>query len=143
MSAYSKILVAIDLSEEAGNIIQKGLDIAGGDHSKVTVLHVIEPLGYAYGGDIPMDLSDVQEKIYKHAGEQLKEIGAKLNFNVNDLKIAIGKPHSEIRSYAKENKVDLIVLGTHGKQGLQLLLGSTSNSVLHKANCDILAVKVD
>jgi universal stress protein A len=43
---------------------------------------------------------------------------------------------------AKERGVDLIVVGSHGRHGLQLLLGSTANGVLHLAECDVLAVRV-
>jgi len=38
--------------------------------------------------------------------------------------------------------MDLIVLGTHGQKGVQLLLGTTANSVLHGSNCDVLAVRI-
>ncbi len=38
---------------------------------------------------------------------------------------------------------DLIVLGTHGRHGLGLILGSTANGVLHGASCDVLAVRID
>ena len=53
-----------------------------------------------------------------------------------------GRPESEIHSLAKELKVDLIVVGSHGKHGLSLLLGSTANGVLQGSPCDVLAVRV-
>jgi universal stress protein A len=53
-----------------------------------------------------------------------------------------GNTRREILRVAEENGVDLIVLGSHGRQGIQLLLGSTANAVLHGAPCDVLAVRV-
>jgi universal stress protein A len=53
-----------------------------------------------------------------------------------------GSPKQEIIRIAEENAVDLIVVGSHGRHGLALLLGSTANGVLHHANCDVLAVRL-
>lgn len=43
---------------------------------------------------------------------------------------------------AEENNVDLIVVGSHGRKGIKMLLGSTANAVLHHAGCDVLAVRL-
>jgi len=48
----------------------------------------------------------------------------------------------EIIKIAEENNVDLIIVGSHGRHGLALLLGSTANGVLHHAKCDVLAVRI-
>jgi universal stress protein A len=47
-----------------------------------------------------------------------------------------------MRRMAKEEDVDLIIVGSHGRHGLALIFGSTSNSVLHGAPCDVLAVRI-
>jgi len=54
----------------------------------------------------------------------------------------MGSPKTEIIRVAQENGVDLIVVGSHGRHGLALLLGSTANGVLHYAPCDVLAVRL-
>ena len=56
--------------------------------------------------------------------------------------IVLGKPEVEIHASAKELGADLIVVGSHGRYGLALLMGSTANGVLHGASCDVLAVRV-
>ena len=53
------------------------------------------------------------------------------------------RPESEIPTQAKALGSDLIVLGSHARWGLALLLGSTTDGVMHGADCDVLAVKVD
>ncbi|MEW8014407.1 MAG: universal stress protein, partial [Candidatus Sedimenticola endophacoides] len=56
--------------------------------------------------------------------------------------VEVGVPKREIVRVAQEHGADLIVLGSHGRHGLQLLLGSTASGVLHLAGCDVLAVRI-
>ena len=53
-----------------------------------------------------------------------------------------GRPESELQRAAEAKGADVIVVGSHGRHGLALLLGSTANGVLHGATCDVLAVRV-
>jgi universal stress protein A len=53
-----------------------------------------------------------------------------------------GVPKNEIVELANQQKVDLIVVGSHGRHGLGLLLGSTANNILHHAKCDVMAVRL-
>jgi len=108
----------------------------------MSVLHVIEPLSLAYGGDIPMDLSSVQDQIHEQAKGQLREFSAALGIPEERQHLVFGRPEAEIHRISEETGSDLIVVGSHGRHGLALLLGSTANSVLHGARCDVLAVRV-
>ena len=56
--------------------------------------------------------------------------------------VVIGSPKTEILALAEDNNADLIVVGSHGRHGLGLLLGSTASSVLHHAKCDVMAVRL-
>ncbi|MFB3104756.1 MAG: universal stress protein, partial [Pseudomonadales bacterium] len=56
--------------------------------------------------------------------------------------LIFGRPESEIHRIAESKEADIIVVGSHGRHGLALLLGSTANGVLHGAKCDVLAVRV-
>jgi len=53
----------------------------------------------------------------------------------------MGQSKRSIISWAQERNIDLIVMGSHGRHGVERLLGSVSNAVLHKATCDVLIVK--
>jgi universal stress protein A len=106
------------------------------------VIHVIEPLSFAYGGDIPMDFSGIQDEIYQQASQQLERFAQKNNVDEAHRHIVMGRPETEIHDKAEELKVDLIVVGSHGRHGLALLMGSTANGVLHGAKRDVLAVRV-
>ena len=81
MSIYNNILVAIDLNEEAEKVAQKAYQISLKTDAKLTFIHVTEPLSYAYGGDIPMDLSAIQKQLQEHAEKRMAEFVQQHGFN--------------------------------------------------------------
>ena len=142
MSDYSKILVAVDLSEDSAMVAKRAHSVAAGINAELHVIHVIEPLSFAYGGDIPMDFSGIQDEIHQQASAQLKRFGETHKIPSERQHIVLGRPEVEIHSTAEEVGAELIVVGSHGRYGLALLMGSTANGVLHGASCDVLAVRV-
>ncbi|GGO75856.1 universal stress protein [Marinobacterium nitratireducens] len=142
MSAYKRILMAVDLSEESDQLIDKTCEIAGRNDAELSLIHVIEPLSFAYGGDVPMDLTTIQEQLDEHARGKLDAFAAKLSHPVKNKLIVSGHTESEIHRIADEHDINLIIVGSHGRHGLSLLLGSTANGVLHGAHCDVLAIRV-
>jgi len=142
MSEYNTLLVAIDLSEDSAAVAGRALSIARNNNATLHIIHVIEPLSFAYGGDIPMDFSGVQDEIHQQATAQLNRFAETLGISEPQRHLVLGKPEVEIHAYAKELGADLIVVGSHGRSGLSLLMGSTANGVLHGAACDVLAVRV-
>ena len=142
MSQYSKILIAVDLSEDSDQVAQRARTLAGSNDTALHLIHVIEPLSFAYGGDIPMDFSGIQDEIHQQATQQLARFGEAHNIPEDQQHIVLGRPDVEIHTKADELEADLVVIGSHGRHGLALLLGSTANGVLHGAGCDVLAVRV-
>lgn len=142
MEMYNHILLCIDLSNESDQVAARAAALRDGSSAKLSALHIIEPLSFAYGGDIPMDFSNVQAEIHKQASKQLAAFADKYAIVQADQHIVVGRAETEIHRFAKEQQVDLIVVGSHGRHGLALLLGSTANGVLHGAACDVLAVRV-
>ena len=143
MSDYQNILVAIDLTEEAPQVLTKATRLAQLYGATLHLIHVVEPVGYAYGGDLPLDLSDLQRQLEDNAATKLAEHAREYGINEGDHEIVVGRPGNEVKKKAKENGSDLIVVGSHGRHGIQLLLGSTANSILHGAEMDVLAVRVE
>ena len=140
---YQNILVAVDLGATTETVIERAAALARDHHAQLHVLHVIEPLTITYGGDIPMDFSAIQEEILDQAKQQLNKLCENLGVAEANRHLVTGRPESEIPSQAKAINGDLIVVGTHARWGLALLLGSTTDGVMHSAECDVLAVKVD
>ncbi|NWO08444.1 MAG: universal stress protein [Alteromonadaceae bacterium] len=142
MSTYKKMLVAIDLTEEAPQVLNKAKALADSQNAELMLVHVVEPVGYAYGGDIPMDLSELQDQLDKAAREQLAKYGEEFSIEAANQVVTVGRPESEVHRLVKEHQVDLVVVGSHGRKGFQLLLGSTANGVLHGTECDVLAIRI-
>lgn len=142
MGEYKHILVGVDLTIESRDVSRRACALGRAFNSRLSCVHVIEPLSLAYGGDIPMDLSTIQEQIQDTAKSHLAEFAETLGIAEADRHLIFGRPETEIHTLANEIGADLIVVGSHGRHGLALLLGSTANGVLHGAPCDVLAVRV-
>lgn len=142
MASYSRILMAVDLSEDSDKVAERALAIAKNNEAELHVIHVIEPLSFAYGGDIPMDFSGIQDEIHQQAAQQLEKFATRHGISEACRHVVLGQPEVEIHALAEESGADLIVVGSHGRYGLALLMGSTANGVLHGATCDVLAVRV-
>jgi universal stress protein A len=93
--------------------------------------------------DLHLDTSELQEEINEQADTHLTRLAAHLNIPEQHCHLRSGRPEHEIPTLAKQIGADLIVLGSHGRWGLELLLGTTTDSVLGAADCDVLAVRVD
>lgn len=142
MANYSRILMAVDLSEDSDLVAERALAIARNNEAELHIIHVIEPLSFAYGGDIPMDFSGIQDEIHQQAVSQTAKFSEKHGLGEDRRHVVLGQPEVEIHALAEELSADLIVVGSHGRYGLALLMGSTANGVLHGASCDVLAVRV-
>ena len=146
MTGYRKIVVAIDLSEESGAIIRKAVDVAG-EGAEVSLVYVQEPMEAVYLGVVPygpvfLGMDQVEDRLQKELKDKQANWAREFGIPADNTHFLSGTPAREIHRFAAEGEADLIVLGTHGQKGVQLLLGSTANSVLHGAECDVLVVRV-
>lgn len=141
MKKYNKVLAAIDLSPESEQVLATATEMAGG--SPTTVVHVSQLLAQRYGGEIGANLSNVEAELHERAREVLAERVSAFDVPSENQHIAVGSPASEIRKYAEEVSADLIVIGTHSRHGLGILLGSTANGVLHGTSCDVMVVRIN
>ena len=141
--AYQKILIAIDLSNESNKIIERAVELADNDNSRLFLAHVVEPVAAAYPIDAyAINMTKLQEEAMAIAAQRLAAIAEKYSIPAERQLVLAGAAASEIRSKAEELGADLIVIGSHGTSGWKLLLGSTANKVLHGACCDIMTVRV-
>ena len=149
MSVYKNILVAIDLSDESQQVVDRAMAIAGvGD--QLALVHVVRPIEHVYGGfgavglagDFSEQMATLEQQASAHAQQKLKDLGTVLGVPESRQFTPIGHAATEIQRVAGELGADLIVIGTHGRHGLGLLLGSTANGVLHGVKRDVLAVRV-
>ncbi len=141
MKTYSHILLALELIPESDQkIIEKTKTLAAQFQAKITLIHSIEELAnfgaaYSMAGGV-----DVETELLKESKELLKKIGKNLSVAESDQIVKMGPAKHNIIDSAKEVHADLIIMGSHGRHGVRILLGSTTNAVLHSAECDVLAV---
>ena len=144
MSIYKKILVALDVSQEARTVLSKAEDLAqryGG--AELTIIHVIEPMALDNSYEsLPVISIDIEKALYERAQQYIAQISTELGLGAVPVRVEIGSVKGEILRVADEINADLMVIGTHGRHGMAILLGSTANAILHGTQCDVLAVRV-
>ena len=141
--AYKRLLVAIDLGTASDKIAVKAASMARTQHAEIHILHIVEPLSLTYGADLHLDTSVLQEEINEQAEIHLSRLAQSLSIPTQHCHRASGRPETEIPAVARQIGSDLIVLGSHGRWGLELLLGTTTDGVVSAADCDVLAIRVD
>ena len=146
MSTYTNIVVAIDFSKSADKVLSKACIIAERDKARLSLLHVVEYLP-------PIDFSDEQllvnnwlvdeEVLMKQAKTFLQDLSKKHHLKNAGLEVRVGTAKHEISAFVKDQQCDLVIMGSHGRHGINILLGSTANAVLHAMPCDILTIKTE
>jgi universal stress protein A len=144
MSNYQHILLAVDYSAHNDYVANKAKSLADIYQAKLSIIHVLDNIPMPdtnYGTVISLN-EDTGYDLLEAEKIKLSELGKRLAIDNDNQWLVWGVPNQEICACATQEKIDLIVLGSHGRHGLALLLGSTANSVLHHAHCDVLAVRL-
>lgn len=140
---YTRIVVAVDLSDDAKNVLSKAILLQHTPTDDLHLIHVIEPIpvssGYDLSPALPLEWDNV---LQERAEDFLKQLAKETGKDNIKMHVSLGSVKGEIFSITKEVGADLIVIGTHGRHGIGLLLGSTATSVIHGTPCDVLAVRV-
>jgi nucleotide-binding universal stress UspA family protein len=140
-----RILCPLDLSEFSATAFDYAQSLARHYHGKLFVQHVVQPVLSAYPTYLNLEVvGQVFSGLRGHAEEQLKELVRKQTRWGIPIEAIVqeGDVTETILALAGAREVDLIVMGTHGRRGLDhLLLGSITEKVLRKARCPVLAVR--
>ena len=144
--AYKKVLAAVDLTEEAQQVLDQARETARQNNAELSVIVVIKPINQVYSGfdvaALSADAALIEADAVRQAEARLAQHAKSLAIPEKRTYVARGNPAHEIRERATELGADLIILGTHGRHGLGLLLGSTATGVLHGCQCDVLTVRI-
>ena len=160
---FTHVLVPTDLSEPANHALRHGIEEATLHHAHVTLLHVMAPhtetevfyvtgapasagfdpvAGARLGPSSPAQPTVVRHDHNEEALTQLHDLMPEAFHGTWGVEIAAGHPAETIVRVARERKADLIVMGTHGRTGLQhALLGSVAEKVVRLAPCPVLTVR--
>jgi nucleotide-binding universal stress UspA family protein len=140
MFSLSKILVPVVFSDQCRAAVSQAAVLACRFTSELTLLHVCEPVHYAFGGsEAGLATAALSQNQLQEAREQTDTLFTADLHEIRALKLTVaGDPAAEIVRLAHREKVDLIVMPTHGYRTFRrLLLGSVTAKVLHDANCPL------
>lgn len=143
MALYKRILLAVDFADHTDYLCHQAQELANVHGATLSLVHVVEPVITDSAFDtlppLPVDFDDV---IVEQARKRLDELAKRYRISSNYIFLEIGVIRKEIIRIAETQRTDLIVVGSHGRHGVELLLGSTANAVLHHAQCDVLALRI-
>lgn len=138
---YDRILYPTDGSEGAEAALEHAIDHALQYDASLHVLYVIEetiPAMEAGAPDVLEALEERGEEVITDVRERALEAGVKSV----QASVAAGSPYRQIHTYTTEADIDLIVMGTHGRRGIdRYLLGSVAEKVVRTAECPVLTVR--
>ena len=141
---YKKILIPTDNSKVSIEAAKQGLEIAKLMNSKVYVIYVVDIMPFV---GLPTEgfwesMKEILEEEGKEAFNKIESIAKEFDIDIVS-EILEGSPANEIVEYANKKNINLIVMGTSGKSGIdKLLLGSVAEKVSKRAQCPILLVKM-
>jgi nucleotide-binding universal stress UspA family protein len=143
MISLNKILVPVDFSEHSTKAVRYGAELAAKFGAELHLFHAIETRAYAYDETAtyfpPEPIAEVESAALKELDKVKIEAADQVHVIRN---VARGNPFVEIVRYARDNTVDLIVIGTHGRGAIaHMLLGSVAERVVRKAPCPVLVVR--
>jgi len=139
---FEKILIATDGSAKNQPAVKKGLELARETGSTVSVVYVIDETSITVSSLTEILTDEVYRELMeegKNAIEQVNRIAEGVQIKTH---ILFGSPAHVVTEFAVKNNVDLIVVGSQGKSGLErVLLGSVAESIIRMAECMVLVVK--
>lgn len=140
------ILFPTDFSNGARAAMDHAITLAKDYQAKLILIYVIQDITIAEWY-IPSSLSvsDLVEDMQRSATQEMDKWVADVSVKVKDVEkmVVSGVPFVEIIRTAKEKNADLIVIGTHGRTGIDhMLFGSTAEKVVRKAGCPVLTVRI-
>jgi nucleotide-binding universal stress UspA family protein len=141
---WKTICCPVDFSDASRAAMEVAADLARRGGASLTLLHAYPVPGYTFpDGSVvasPRMLQELADQSARHLGEWKKQAEA---LGAPDVRVetVVGEPAAEIVAFARDRKVDLLVLGTHGRTGIEhALMGSVAERVVRKARCPVLTV---
>jgi universal stress protein A len=132
----------LDLSDAGEQVAVAGRDMAAPSNAALVLLHVVEFVPTEPMGETLMPTVQIEEDLAQRSRTKLDELSARLGLSRAATRVEAGNKKTEILRVAKEEAVDLIVLGSRVRHGLGILVNFTEDTILHAAHCDVLAIRL-
>lgn len=142
MSLYRRILAAIDLTEQGAKVAARAQAIAAAcPEATLSLLHVVEYLPVEPLSDTLLPNTQMETELVNGARRWMANLAETLSPSP-PWQVTTGNIKAGIVRAAREGGYDLIVIGSHERHGLSILVNLTEDTVLHTAPCDVLAVRL-
>lgn len=142
----NKILFATDFSDGSSLALPYAVDMAKRYSAKLYFVHVIYDVAKTTGWYVPhVSMDEMYKDMEKSARTELEKTFIEEMGDSKDVEHVVlrGTPYEEITKFAETNNMDIIVLGTQGRKGLdRMLFGSTAEQVVRHAPCPVLSVRL-
>ena len=142
---FSNILVPFDLSNQSIHAFKTALDIAKKYNSRITLLTCLEGDAWHhkfYDSSADNEIIKKQKKAILAHIAKVEPLAKKANISMKSQIFKSTSVVKDIVTYAKSQKIDLIVMSSHGRSGVdKLILGSVANGVTQKSSCPVLIIK--
>lgn len=142
MTAYRRILAALDLTDDSRTVAARACEIARAADGAVQLLHVLELVPIETMGDPLVPVVQFDEQAMAKARTRIGALAHELGLPADAGRVESGNAKAQILRCAREQSSDLIVIGCRERHGLSVLVNHTEDSVLHGAPCDVLAVRL-
>lgn len=142
MHTYKKILVAIDFSDYGNLVANQARFITDTFQAELHVIHILDNIPMPdtpYGALITLDQPS-KDLLLQAEKNKFTQICDAMHIAPANRWLIWGVPQEEITRFAMQEKMDLIIVGSHGRHGLTALLGSTAKNVIFHAECDVMTV---
>lgn len=139
---YQSILLAVDLADGTQAVARRAEQLAKLHGASLSVLHVVEYIPVEPMGEAILPAINFEDDLVKSARRRLAEMLAEIGLQESESEVVVGSVKNEIVRRARAIGADLIVIGSHERHGLGVLVNLTEDTVLHAAPCDVLAVRI-
>jgi len=141
--SFRKILIAVDESAFAARAADVGFELARSLGAEVALIHAVDPAVVAYAPEGGIPAGELANLAQQDGKRLLAAFAQRASLQPAPLEfIHVGKTATEIVKAAKDWPADLIVIGSHGRGGInRLLLGSVAEAVMRQAECPVLVVR--
>ena len=151
IESYKKVMACVDYSPHSKRAVRRAIKIAKESNAKLVLVNVVDesalydlyydPTGMEFSvaefSEAPMTLVD---SLIDKSNTQMKALLSELGLSQDQGVVLTGRPNSTLNSYAEAQDIDLIVMGTHGRRGIDRVLGSSTRYVQSHARCEVLSV---
>ena len=152
---YKKIMVGVDFSPHSKHAAKRAIQLSQQYKARLELVNVVneaalydlyyDPIGMGFTmtefSQAGMEgIGQMIDSLIDKSKDQMKSIISELGLEDSQGIVVTGRPNTTLNSYAQAQDVDLIVMGTHGKRGIDAILGSTTRYIQSHARCEVLAV---